>query len=97
MAGLPGAGKSTVADALSRRTGWPVLAVDPVEGAMLRAGVGAGEPTGLAAYLAVEALAGHLLRLGQTVLVDAVNAAVEARAQWRDLALQTGPRCGSWR
>ncbi|SDS43617.1 Predicted kinase [Friedmanniella luteola] len=89
-AGLPGAGKSSVADALARRTGWPVLSVDPVEAALLRAGVGADQPTGLAAYLAVEAVAEHQLRLGQTVLVDAVNAAPEARAQWEDLALRTG-------
>jgi len=90
MAGLPGAGKSTLADALGRRTGWPVLSVDPVQGALLRAGVTADQPTGLAAYLAVDALAEHLLRLGQTVLVDAVNAAPEARAQWEDLARRTG-------
>ena len=90
MAGLPGAGKSTVADALGRRTGWPVLSVDPVEAALLRAGVAADQPTGLAAYLAVDALSEHLLRLGLTVLVDAVNAAPEARAQWEDLALRTG-------
>ncbi|GAA1838170.1 AAA family ATPase [Microlunatus capsulatus] len=89
MAGLPGAGKSTVADALGRRTGWPVLSVDPVEAALLGAGVTSDQPTGLAAYLAVGALAEHLLRLGQTVVVDAVNAAPEARAQWEDLARRT--------
>jgi predicted kinase len=90
MAGLPGAGKSTVADAVGRRTGWPVLSVDPVEAALLQAGIGTDQPTGLAAYAVVGALAEHLLRLGQTVLVDAVNAAPEARAQWEDVALRTG-------
>jgi predicted kinase len=90
MAGLPGAGKTTVADAVTRRTGWPVLAVDPVEAALLAAGITADQPTGLAASLAVGALAEHLLRLGRTVLVDAVNAAPEARARWEDLALRTG-------
>lgn len=90
MAGLPGAGKTTVADALARRTGWPVLAVDPVEAGLLSAGVGSDQPTGLAAHVAVGALAEHLLRLGRTVVVDAVNAAPEARAQWEDLAARTG-------
>lgn len=90
MAGLPGAGKTTLADALVRRTGWPVLSVDPVEAALLRAGVGADQPTGLAAYLAVGAVAEHQLRLGRTVVVDAVNAAPDARAQWEDTALRTG-------
>lgn len=89
MAGLPGAGKSALADALGRRTGWPVLSVDPVEAALLEAGIGSHQPTGLAAYNVVDALAEHLLRLGQTVVVDAVNAAAEARAQWVDLAERT--------
>jgi predicted kinase len=89
MAGLPGAGKSALADALGRRTGWPVLSVDPVEAALLGAGIGSHQPTGLAAYNVVDALAEHLLRLGQTVIVDAVNAAAEARAQWVDLAERT--------
>ena len=89
MAGLPGAGKSALADALGRRTGWPVLSVDPVDAALLEAGIGSHQPTGLAAYNVVDALAGHLLRLGQTVVVDAVNAAAEARAQWVDLAERT--------
>lgn len=89
MVGLPGAGKSALADALGRQTGWPVLSVDPVEAALLGAGIGAHQPTGLAAYNVVDALAEHLLRLGQTVVVDAVNAAPEARAQWVDLAERT--------
>ena len=90
MAGLPGAGKSALADALGRQTGWPVLSVDPVEAALLGAGIGATQPTGLAAYNVVDALTEHLLRLGQTVVVDAVNAAAEARAQWVALAERTG-------
>lgn len=89
MAGLPGAGKSALADALGRRTGWPVLSVDPVEAALLGAGIGTDQPTGLAAYNVIDALTEHLLRLGQTVVVDAVNAAAEARAQWVDLAERT--------
>ncbi|CAA9314656.1 MAG: hypothetical protein AVDCRST_MAG61-1996 [uncultured Friedmanniella sp.] len=92
MAGLPGVGKSALADALGRRTRWPVLSVDPVEAALLGAGIGSHQPTGLAAYNIVDALAEHLLRLGQTVIVDAVNAAAEARAQWVDLAERTEVR-----
>ena len=57
LAGLPGAGKSTVADALGRARGWPVLSVDPVEAALLHSGIDSAQPTGLAAYVAVEALA----------------------------------------
>ncbi len=90
MAGLPGAGKSTVADGLGRARSWPVLSVDPVEAALLYSGIDAAQPTGLAAYVVVEAMAEHQLGLGQTVIVDAVNDAPEARQQWRDLAARAG-------
>jgi adenylylsulfate kinase-like enzyme len=39
MAGLPGAGKSSVAEALGRKLTAPVVSVDPIEAAMWRAGV----------------------------------------------------------
>jgi predicted kinase len=73
MAGLPGSGKSTVAEGLGRRLAAPVLSVDPVESALWRAGISREEPTGLAAYVVVEAMAADVLALGQTVVVDAVN------------------------
>lgn len=57
---------------------------------MWRAGVGRSEPTGLAAYVVVEALAAEQIALGHDVIVDAVNAVEAARAQWRDLAARTG-------
>ncbi|MGW4807702.1 AAA family ATPase [Kitasatospora sp. NPDC004272] len=86
MAGLPGAGKSTVAEALGRRLAAPVVSVDPIEAAMRRAGVAPGQPTGLAAYVVAEAVADGVLALGQNVIVDAVNAVEAARGQWRALA-----------
>jgi predicted kinase len=90
LSGLPGAGKSVLADGL--RTGLPafVLSVDPTEDALYRAGITRDQPTGLAAYLVVEALAEPALRAGQCVVVDAVNDDPRARAQWRDLAARTG-------
>jgi predicted kinase len=39
MAGLPGAGKSWVAEELERKLSAPVVSVDPIEAAMWRAGV----------------------------------------------------------
>ncbi|WP_404963061.1 hypothetical protein [Streptomyces sp. 147326] len=38
MAGLPGAGKSSVAEALGRELAAPVVSADPIEAAMWRAG-----------------------------------------------------------
>ncbi|MEU3310214.1 AAA family ATPase [Nocardiopsis sp. NPDC055551] len=86
FAGLPGSGKSTIARALGRHSPAPVLSVDPVEAALLRSGIEREQPTGLAAYVVVEAMAADLLSLGQAVIVDAVNDAEEAREQWRNLA-----------
>lgn len=90
LAGLPGAGKSTLAAGL--RTALPafVLSVDPVEAALYRAGISRSQPAGLGAYFVVEAVAEPALRSGQTVVIDAVNDDPRARAQWRELATRTG-------
>jgi predicted kinase len=90
MAGLPGSGKSAVAEDLARALHCAVLSVDPVEAAIWRSGVDRGQPTGLAAYVVVEALAAEQLALGHHVVVDAVNAVEPARGQWRQLAERTG-------
>ncbi|MGL5809189.1 MAG: AAA family ATPase [Nocardioides sp.] len=86
MAGLPGSGKSAVAERVARALGCPILSVDPIEAAMWRAGVGRDQPTGLAAYLVAESLAREQLLLGHDVIVDAVNDVEPARRQWRSLA-----------
>ncbi|WP_432523353.1 AAA family ATPase [Kineococcus sp. SYSU DK006] len=93
VCGLPGAGKSALADALGRALPAPVLSVDPVEAALWRAGIGREQPTGLAAYAVAQELAGRVLALGQAVVADAVNDAPQARAAWADLARTRGARC----
>jgi predicted kinase len=85
VAGLPGSGKSTVAEALSRVLSLPVFSIDPIEAAMWRGGLAKAE-TGVAAYEVAIALAGEHLRLGHSVIVDAVNPIEAPRAAWRDLA-----------
>jgi predicted kinase len=90
VAGLPGAGKSTMADDLGRALNCAVLGVDQAEAAMWRAGVSASAPTHHAAYLAVGALAAEQIALGHDVIVDAVNGPEPARAQWRNLAAEMG-------
>ena len=88
MAGLPGAGKSTIGEIVGARLGATVVSVDPIESAILRAGIDSDQPTGLAAYLVAEEIAEKELLSGRTVIVDAVNAAESARLQWRDLAAE---------
>ncbi len=89
-AGLPGAGKSTIADELGARLGIPVISVDPLESAILSAGIDADQPTGLAAYLVAETLASSVLASGSGLIVDAVNAVNPAREQWVRLAERHG-------
>jgi predicted kinase len=86
MAGLPGAGKSTIGQVVGSRLGVPVISVDPIESAILRAGIDSDQPTGLAAYLVAEMHAEGALEAGRSVIVDAVNAVNPAREQWVNLA-----------
>ena len=85
LAGLPGSGKSTVAEGLSRHFSLPLFSVDPIEAAMWRGGV-PRDHTGIAAYVVVQALAEEHLKLGHSVVIDAVNPVEAPRAAWRDLA-----------
>ena len=48
MAGLPGSGRSAVAEDLAKALRCAVLPVDPVEAAMWRSGVSREQPTGIA-------------------------------------------------
>ncbi|MGL4339311.1 MAG: AAA family ATPase [Rhodoglobus sp.] len=86
MAGLPGSGKSTIGQVLGSRLSLPVVSVDPIESAILRAGIAGDQPTGLAAYLVAEMHAETTLVAGRSVIVDAVNAVNPAREQWVALA-----------
>lgn len=90
FAGLPGTGKSTLAREAAQVLGALLLSVDPIESAIHRSGVAAGQPTGLAAYFVAETVAGEQLALGHTVVVDAVNAVEAARQGWRNLARLAG-------
>jgi len=93
MAGLPGTGKSTVALAVGSRLGLPIVSVDPIESAILSAGIDAGQPTGLAAYLVAEVIADSVLSSPASgVIVDAVNAVEPAREQWVKLGARHGER-----
>lgn len=86
MAGLPGTGKSTIGQVVASRLGIPVISVDPIETAILQAGIDSDQPTGLAAYLVAETLTERVLMAGSGAMVDAVNAVAPAREQWVTLA-----------
>ena len=86
LSGLPGTGKSTIADGISHARRIPVFSVDPIESAILDAGIPASFETGLAAYLVARILAEQRLAVGLTVVIDAVNSMDQARDMWRKLA-----------
>jgi predicted kinase len=90
VSGLPGSGKSTLALGIGAARRAPVLSVDPIESAILRAGVAQSFETGLAAYLVAEACADASLAGGLDVVVDAVSSVEPARDQWRALAARHG-------
>jgi predicted kinase len=85
LSGLPGSGKTVLAEGLSRALSVPIFSVDPIEAAMWRAGLDKAE-TGLAAYEVARVLADEHLRLRHSVIVDAVNAVEAPRSAWRKLA-----------
>jgi predicted kinase len=85
LSGLPGSGKSVLAESLSRALSIPMFSIDPIEAAMWRAGLAKTE-TDIAAYEVARALADDHLRLRHPVIVDAINPVEAPRAAWRNLA-----------
>jgi predicted kinase len=81
LSGLPGSGKSVLAEGLSRSLSVPVFSIDPIEAAMWRGGLAKAQ-TGIAAYDVAIALADEHLRLGHSVIADAVNPVEAPRAAW---------------
>ncbi len=90
MSGLPGSGKSTIAAGIAKHLKLPVLSVDPIESAIIKAGIARSFETGLAAYLVAERLADEQLKLANSVIIDAVNAEEEGKDVWRGLAGRHG-------
>ncbi len=83
--GLPGTGKTTLARALSIQLEAAYLRIDTIEQALRSSGMLSGD-VGPAGYLAAYALAAENLRLGRTVVADAVNPLTITRAAWREVA-----------
>jgi predicted kinase len=86
MSGLPGSGKSTLSERIAEHLKLPIFSVDPIESAIIKAGIVKSFETGYAAYLVAEILATEQVKLGSSVVIDAVNAEDEAKQVWIDCA-----------
>jgi len=89
FAGLPGAGKSTIAQQLALRTGAIWLRADSIEQAIVDSGVVPGDLRD-AGYRAAQAVAQDNLRLGRDVVADCVNDWKIARDGWQAVGLRAG-------
>lgn len=89
--GLPGTGKTTIAQALARKLSAVYLRIDTLEQAFI-ASTSGHEDIGAAGYLAGYAVAGDNLRLGLTVVADSVNSLHVTRSAWREAALAASAR-----
>jgi predicted kinase len=89
LAGLPGAGKSAVAQELALRSGAIWLRADSIEQAIRDSGVVPGDLRD-AGYRAAHAVAADNLRLGRDVVADCVNDWKIARDGWEAVGLRAG-------
>jgi predicted kinase len=85
FSGLPGTGKSTLAEAIGRDLGIPVFAKDWLEATLLRSGLkssGEEKSLGFAGYELLTVLAERQLMLGQSAILDSVAASHSIRRSW---------------
>jgi len=91
FSGLPGTGKSTLAEAISKQLGIPVFAKDWLEAVLFENGLQSipkGKSLGYVGYELLTTLAERQLMLGQSVILDSVASIITIRTQWKDLAKQ---------
>ena len=89
LTGLPGTGKSSIAEAIGRERHIPVFAKDWLEGVLIQSELKAGNANkslGYAAYDLLTSLATRQLQLGQSVVLDSVLSIDPIRVIWKTLA-----------
>jgi len=94
VGGLPGTGKSTLADGLAAQLGVPVFNKDWIEASLRRDGVAPGRDSWQVAENLLTTLAGQQLRRRQSAILDTVARRPASRAAWRRLADDAG---AAWR
>jgi predicted kinase len=85
LGGLPGTGKTTIAQELARQLGAVHLRIDSIEEAILASAV-LDSPINDAGYRAGNAVAADNLHVGRTVVADSVNPVALSRDAWLEVA-----------
>ena len=91
LSGLPGTGKTTIAQSLARKIGAVYIRIDSLEQAYMESGK-VRTDVGAAGYLAGYAVARDNLQLGLSVVADSANLLHITRNAWRAVAIDTGVR-----
>ena len=89
LSGLPGTGKSTLAEAVGRHLSIPVFAKDWLEATLLRCELlpsNENKPLGSAGYELLTILAERQMMLGQSVILDSVAGTQSIRDAWTRLS-----------
>jgi predicted kinase len=97
FSGLPGTGKSTLAETIGRQLVIPVFAKDWLEAVLLQHGLqpsSNGKSLGYVGYELLTVLAERQLMLGQSVILDSVAGIQTIRNTWKELSKQYG---ADWR
>lgn len=92
VGGLPGTGKSTLAETLGRTLHVPVFAMDWQLGALAVFGVLRPDNTGPLSELMLTAALAHQLHLGMSTIIDAPGHTAAGRHRWRSLTERLGGR-----
>ena len=93
FSGLPGTGKSTLAETIGRQLGIPVFAKDWLEASLILSGLGSKDDLkrlGFAGYELLTVLAERQFILNQSVILDSVASTQNIRTKWYQLAKQYG-------
>ena len=89
FSGLPGTGKTELAESVGRKLGIPVFAKDWLEATLLRCELipaNVEKPLGSAGYELLTILAERQLMQGQSVILDSVASTESIRLTWQELA-----------
>jgi predicted kinase len=90
VSGLPGTGKTVIAEAIGRSCRMPVFSVAWVIGALAPLGLLDRDNRGPAAYNVLTMLARRQLELGQSAVLDGMCGRDSVREQWRCLTEHYG-------